>query len=298
MKSKKLKFNIFLLLLNVFSLVIASYAWFLIVRPEADMPTIQIFTGDYTYVSLDPETGYKPTLDFQDDVVGGFYETGQHLIPVTTVDGLTFYKKYGTNYSHPPDAQARSFFEFDLYLKSSVDRNIYLGEGSGFTSTIVDEVAYAIRVSYTSYSDDVNRVVQNSYIWEPDNTGLGSYGEGIYDVNYPYVDDPNYLCYTQANPAGYLICPTSTQKAIYNSNTYTDSELAVPVQVPDPIDDLTGVPVLVYLEGGAEIGRLLTVKIWIEGFDPDCDNILVMGNENIELKIDFTMNLYFAGRAV
>lgn len=296
--SRKLKINIVLLFINVVSLVIATYSWFVITKPKAEVPEIRIFAGDYTYVSLDPETGYKPTLDFQDDIVGGIYETGQHLIPVTSVDGITFYKKYGSNYSHPADAEARSFFEFDLFLKSSVDRNLYLGEGSGFEATVVNHVAYSIRVSYTSYTDDENRIVENSYIWEPTNPGAGSYGEGIYDVNYPDIDDPDFICYTPTNPAGYLLCPTAAQKATYAANSYSDAEMAIPVRPPATPEDLTGIPVLLSITGGAAIGRMLTIRIWIEGFDPDNYNILTLGSENVELKIDFVMNLYFAGREV
>lgn len=297
MKKNKLKYNIVMLSIAFFSLIVSSYAWFLIIPPTGDSNIVHVYSGDYLYVSLDPLTGYQPTLDFQDDVVGGAYETGQNLIPITTSDGLTFYYKDGELYTHPEDPTKRWFFEFDLYLKSNVDKYVYLGEGSGFVDNPDSDIEKAIRVGYVTYSDDELRTVEQSIIWEPDNDGEGSYGEGIYDENYIDPTDEDYICHTAANPSGYIICPTSADKTEYASHTYTDSELAVTI-AEEENEDLSGITPIVYLEGGSEAGRLLTLKIWIEGFDPDSNYLFLLSNEEILLEIDFTLNLYFATREV
>ena len=296
MISKKNRFTTFVLFINVVALMLTSYAWFLIEEPGGSLLNLEVYTGDILQVALDPELGFQATIDFTGDITEGGFETGQHLIPVTSVDGINFFTKYGTNYAHPEDPNDRSFFEFDLYLRSPTDRFVYLGLGSDIQAEGESNLQKALRVSFTRYSDDVNRIVDTSIIWEPDSDGAGSYGEGIYDENYEDLTNPDYVCFTQLNPSGYLLCPTEAQKQTNASNTF-GNEMAIPLVAPTG-EDLSEVPYLIFIEGGNLDGFLLTVRIWIEGFDPDSHDVLEITSEGVELRIDFTMSLFFATRAV
>lgn len=299
MKNKKLKISVFLLFVNIFSLVISSYAWFMIKPVESESNNITIYSGDYLYVSLDPVTGYQPTLDFQEDIVGGIYETGHRLIPVTSYNGVNFFRKNGMVYNHPVDPEDRWYFEFDLYLKSKTNKNVYLGEDSGFTCAISSTIEKSARVSYTTYINDATKEVEKTIIWESIDQGIGGYGEGIYDNGYLIVENPDYVCSNANNPSGYILCPSTAMKTAAAAITYDDYGMAIPLKAPEgEVEDLTGIPPIISLVANAEYGRLLTLRVWIEGFDPDSNHLFELSNEAILMQLDFSMTLYFASRDI
>ena len=70
--------------------------------------------------------------------------------------------------------------------------------------------------------------------------------------------------------------------------TYDDYGMAIPLKAPEgEVEDLTGIPPIISLVANAEYGRLLTLRVWIEGFDPDSNHLFELSNEVILMQLDF-----------
>lgn len=268
---KKFRASLILLLVAVISITTATYAWFSLSNTTVvqDM-TVQVATG----VSLKASTkasgnmsDYVTTItnEMVNTALGSGYELDQlRLWPLTSGDGVRLYTQSSNTVSGaaPVDAKTKSYLELKLWFMATTDMNVYLngdnspaataatadgtlvsGEVTGNTTT-QQNVAKCTRISFTPMA-----------LTGGDASSESSYtSEGKSVIYEPNKNGATTLTNNAASQGG------STQNTFdklgNNAGTTTSNGT-------DP-------PVVFSLK--ADTPKLVVVRLWIEGQDPECIN--------------------------
>lgn len=264
----------------VFSLLVASYAWFT-TGTDVDVSELSITTDAYTDIelSLDGTTwGHQMNLQ-----LGNNYSFSSDV----TGNGIALYKAIEKDSNGNPISFENAisnvdYLEFDLYIRSKISMGIFLENNSfieplaGTTSTDLlgeevdrkssfgnysrDLIAAAVRMSFTEHDyvneEFVMKTIPN-LVWAPNKSYEMVYGGGIYSA---IIDSTNSQNYNYINVVSGV---PSGETRFNNLKDVISADYDTKRSYGDPY--LTKLSDVI---GEYNVAKI-TVKAWLEGNDRD-----------------------------
>jgi hypothetical protein len=267
--SKKLIIASLMLVFAFVAVVSSTFAWFTMQQQaEVEEITLNVATaGTDLQISTDGTEGsygYSITLG---EITG-------KLAPVTfddsddTFKGLAFdetdtFFVYENAVAVKPGATEANegYLEYDLWFKSSeaIDVNLDLSESKSTILSGNTSALGSLRFMFIEVDDETHAEVDATRkIWEPTITGAtGTFGTGAF-----YNPANNYIAYNAY----------TTFLEVYNSGVghyeLNDTYFTGRIYTPNtPVDDKFNVTTL-----AKNVAKHIRVRIWIEGWDGDCNN--------------------------
>lgn len=302
--SRKLMVSVLTLSLALLTLGTATFAWFTL----TDTATISQFdatvmAGEGIEVSLGEDNPNFFTA-VPSEVINAFLQGAGfagdfRMKHITSADGINFKDLNGDPKTNP---KQDGYIEFTLRFRSQQSGiNIYLAPGSGLSGAAVDwiadttfnngqgtevkpqdgskpyYIANAARFSFSTVEGGTEKV---KIVYElPENaygaTTNAQYGNKVLNQATQLEGAVHY--FNQKN--GWISYPEEGQ--IYNGLVYTGKTLPASTTTfvgQSPIVTLGTTPDEGYYYG------VVTLRVWIEGWDPDCFDALYGSNLKIDLK--------------
>jgi hypothetical protein len=274
-------------IITVFAFIVTigtTYAWFTVgqnsaisaiqLRVESDTSLLILLDNGYIYdaehdkVMLDNPSSYSSILNNSDFT--GIYDFGNiTMLPVTTLDGKAFLKSDRVTSASYSDniATPGQYLQFSMWLLSQdntvtvalKDLTVTATTGSFWQNTVTD----AVRLSTTVGANDAQ-----------------IYG---FDKDYDFEFLPGQTGYDSVTAAnniinsGYETALTALHELSYQSSG-----------TPDEVEStatLASAATVVQLT--TNIPQMVTVRIWIEGWDFDCTNNIL--GATFSFAFDFTV---------
>ena len=322
----RVKYLLFLLLLTGLLLTTSTYAWFTTNRVvSVEMIDVKVQTEGSLEISVDG-INFKPGVTEQ-DIIGansGSYPTSvnqlpSYIEPVSTVGGLDnrgfmnmYYGDISSNDNgdyviqseksveaegHGDDSDGK-FIAFDLFLRTTEDKDLYLTDESkviynGVSTGTENAIRLAFIIEGNTPSSSNSSVIQSLYttdandvyIWEPNynthtTTGI-SHAREVYGVN---------ITENSANRV-----PYDGIKAEFSSDLNITFSLANSSQFPNYFGEV--VPKIMTVKDNTDYIPLwnlkagitkLRVYLWLEGQDVDCENNASVGD--LSFRLQFSTN--------
>lgn len=286
----KLLFAIISAAFALVALGTTTFAWFTL----SDSATVsqfnaQITAGEGIEISIDGTNYYTtiPTSIIQAEI----NKLKVTLKDITSPDGVNLYPLGDQNentkitfYATPGENQTNQFIQFNLWLRSPSATTVNL-ESVTFSSTAKSwtsdatfthpkygevtpaaaKIYYAHDALRLSISEGTTKKVVYEAPASNTNTVLNQtrISEGM--VNYYFVKNSINLL----NAYESVVLPASTNLLQLD----TDGE----TEIPEPVD--------VVSLAGNNVAKVITVRVWVEGWDPDCFNAIL--NEYINVQMVF-----------
>lgn len=299
--SRKLLVSLLLLIFSVFALGTATFAWFSL----SDTATVSQFDANISSsegieVSLgdsNPEFYTNIPIDAVNNFLNGAgYGVNFRMNHITSPDGKSFESLNGTQITSP---SAGGYIEFPMRIRStSANVPIYLAVGTGLSSepkNWVADIEFKNSQGTTVYGGDAN----DYYIANAARFSISSVVGGtetvmvIYELpEYAYGNNTdtqygNRVLGTTPQLEGAVHYYnqkkgfTSYPEEDYDGLVYTGKTL------PATDTSVVGLPSIVTLGTNTTDGyfyALIKVRVWIEGWDPDCFDALYGTKLKIDLK--------------
>ncbi|MGN1051042.1 MAG: hypothetical protein ACI4QE_01940 [Acutalibacteraceae bacterium] len=248
----KAKFSIFLLLLSMLSLVVATFAWFTLSSMAGVEPLeLTVTTGEDLRISTENHGNdwdsyiYEVTGDMVNSQLQRNYNKTLEdvtLDPSTSRDGITLTTRGGLQ----RDENGVSFLQFDLYFIATDAMWVHLSSDSGEDGNGNTLEGTLVTTTETGIKADIVKCTRVSF---------------------------------ESEDGGCMIYEPNKGTAVANQTT---------VDLPTPMrySDSTRV---VHLDDRYE-PKKVTVRVWVEGEDPECDNDIQGAQLTIGLSFKGTDN--------
>lgn len=302
--SRKLLVSILSLTFALLTLGTATFAWFTISDTVTVSPfEARIMTADGIEVSLG-DSNPNFFVNVPTEVVNAYLQAGGflgnfRLKHLTSKDGTTIKDFSGDTKSNPA---SDGYIHLQLRFRSqSPSVPIYVGTGSGLSS---NPVAWTADASFTNAKGvpisastgsknyfianaarlSINSSTNDTLVYELPNEAYGTgtdvqYGNTVLNDN-PILNGGVHY-YNQKNG---LNSDTTNNHENYTGLKYYEAEVAKSITTfvnQDPILVLSDVAE----EDGYYYG-IIDVRIWVEGWDPDCFDALL--NSTLKIDLQFT----------
>lgn len=255
---KKAKASLTLLLVAVISITTATYAWFTLSNSTSvQSMEVRVGTGTKLMVSTsdsgtlaDPWNGYvsELTTEMVNDALYdqcGYRLDDIRLWPLSSGDGYHLYTQQG-NVSGPASApETKYYLDLDLWFRSSVDMDVYLNEDVSSVGAD-DGTLISSKDDNTNAQSPVDHAARMSF------TTYDSGGDPNTDAIVIY--EPNKSGDTNLNGRA-----KADGGAV--QNTFTELGDNTGLQLSQAVFSLK-----------ADTPKQVTIRLWIEGEDPQCVN--------------------------
>ena len=317
--TKKLFISVLSVAFAVIALGTTTFAWFTLSNVATVQPfSAEVSAGDGIEISLDGNSWYSSITK---DVMEGFlfngytdgetekdgvFGTGFRFNHVTSVDGLAMTTLAGTLISETPtDGRLLNhpYLVFTLYIRSPKEMDVFWSEvdmplthsgvdlgqpwkadvdfhdakGVAITTADPARTYYAAHAARISVEAGVNsyvyeKPVSNTVDLVVGNTVLGGLTDADIETDIAYTD-LNY------GAIEYFYNKNTAFPTGINSVTVTDTITSL------PSTDVPANRLLTLTTSGDYFVGQVTVRIWLEGWDPDCYNAILSSRLAVSLKI-------------
>lgn len=255
----KARASLTLLLVAVISITTATYAWFTLSNSTSvQSMEVRVGTGTKLMVSTtdsgtlaDPWNGYVAELTTQmvDDALydqRGYRLDDIRLWPLTSGDGYNLYTQQGNiPGGSPSGSDTKYYLDLDLWFRSSVNMNVYLNEDISAAGAD-DGTKITSKDDNTAAQSPVDRAVRLSFTVDPDHPE-----PVIYE---PHKDGDTTLHGRAATDGPN---PQETFDVLGTNSGLQNG----PSSRTTPVFSLK-----------ADTPQKVTIRLWIEGEDPQCVN--------------------------
>jgi len=270
--NKKILLSGLVALFAFVTMIGATYAWFQ-VSSAVDVQSININVSSseslliladsvatpYSMASneafLTNPTNYTTYLTNANIVSSGYDFTAGRIkmAPITTVDGIAFTNRVGGAVSKTPSALTPGdYIEFSVWVFS---------QSSSVNVSLYDYAAVATNLN--TYANDVVNCLRVSMQTAGSGTSL-IYGVDK-DLDFAFL--PNIVGYDAGTPANNTINGgVKTTLLTYNGTFYNGTATPAAGEVTNVLVDSTTIVTLT-----AGVPQKVTLRIWLEGWDLDCD---------------------------
>jgi hypothetical protein len=280
----------------VFSLLVASYAWFT-TGTDVDVSQLSIATDAYTDIELSLDgSSWSHQLNLQ---LGDNYSFSSDV----TGNGINLYKASEKDSTGAPILFENAisnvdYLEFDLYIRSKTSSGIFLENNSSilplagtnsedllgtdvdrkssFGNYSRDLIASAVRVSFVEHDYiSENFVIKDTpnLVWAPNKNYEMVYNNGIYTA---LIDSTNSQNYNYIDVVGGV---SNGELRHVNLKDVISADYDTKRAYGDPI--LTRLPNVIDDYNVAK----MTIKVWLEGNDRDAVVALKGGIFTMALKV-------------
>lgn len=270
--NKKILLSGLVALFAFVTMIGATYAWFQVSSAvDVQSLTVNISSSEslllladnvadpYTMASdeafLTNPTNYTTYLTNQNIIDAGYDFTGGRIkmAPITTINGIAFTNRAGAAVSKTPSlVTPGDYLEFSVWLFS---------QSSSVTITLYDYAAVATNLN--TYANDVVNCLRVSMEISSSGTSL-IYGVDK-DLDFAFL--PNIVGYDSGTPANNTInAGVKSTLLTYNGTFYKGTATPAVGEVTNVLGDAS---TLLTLTAG--VPQKITMRIWLEGWDLDCD---------------------------
>lgn len=310
--SKKLFISVFALLFAVVAVATTSFAWFTISgKARVDAFDLNIVTGEGIEIQLtevgtapttaavnQSTTGWKNVITNDDlDTIAGYANI--RLKHLTSVDGVNFEQitqiSDGTYEAAELTSYEGMLLEFDLHFRANEAYELNLTSLSKVSSALAEITpewangqkfqvfpTNAVRIGFVVSETDYNIWAPTQVKYDTENTELIVVG----DRPYGYTNPTQGEDYDPTQDGAieffnkYMNAVNNTTDVPYLLNVPTDSE-ETPFPEVFSKDDFAETPIVTLsntsvpdsVDPYSHYGKV-TVRIWLEGWDGDCYNVL------------------------
>ncbi|NLD23843.1 MAG: hypothetical protein GX670_06405, partial [Bacteroidales bacterium] len=290
----------------------STYAWFTLNQTATvDTLNVNVTAGEGLYVSLTGEEGSFSSLIKPSELLTPNFE----FIPVTTVDGVDFLNRKEESITSDANG-AGGYVSFDVWLRSKAALDIKLSSAlvsSGAPKTLTLTVpaddqsgAWAATEAGINYEADLTTLILETTAANAtrfsilggdsdmifDLTDDDGFGERIEPTNIDTlpvaVDDWTWAPSSYNRAFEYLkrLSPEDLVGAKISEVT-ANVETGIPATKIDTLEEVGGITFGTQTWTDADwYATKLTVKIWLEGWDADCFDVLF--NDTVTINMAFT----------
>ncbi len=284
----KLLFAIISAAFALVALGTTTFAWFTLTN-EATISQFnaEITAGEGIEISLDGTNFYTtiPATVIQ----GKITELNVSLKDVTSTDGKTF-KYFGAQSPIVYDTETKNpYIEFDLYVRSpEANAKIALND---YTFSSIDGETSGTKWTadadfISSFGGPVEAGYEGTYYAHAalrmSLTPVNGGSEGVAQVyQAPGVDNVNKVISTEPIPQGMV----SYYKAKNGENSINISD----VTIADALTSASSTEIIT-LSSTPNEASVIRVRVWIEGWDPDCFNAILNSKINVSFGLKKVVN--------
>ena len=297
--SRKLLISVFALAFALITLGASTFAWFTLTSvAEIDSLDMDIIAGNFMEISLDGDV-YK-TFFTSDEIKGAIIEgdgvgelrTLPRLDAVTTTDGKTFLDL--------EDGTTNSYLSFKIWFKSYEEGSmVYLDSGTEVASTSKlwkSDQRFQYRGGTVEVNQELPIFAGNAMrfsIEETDNTHLAPLEEGIgmniFELGHDDVNTPDRRLDQETKTDGllaYWLAKTEEEIDVEEGflpevldRSHLGSAATAQIATTHQVVEVEG-------QNTSYIGFAI-VRIWLEGWDPDCFDAVL----NSKMSITFSFSV-------